>query len=318
MGDSVGQQRKIDGMELRPFRRDRWLRSLGRVILYPILILIGGVVFTLPLWFVTGVFGIPQAGLALQVGGVSLVQLTLTAVTILVVTYLARRFIDKKSLATLGFSSYPGWMKDLAFGVFLGFFLQLLIFLAEWVSGLLEVKAGSWAVWDVQTVLLAILAAFVGFILVGFYEELMVRGYVLQTLESGWGTIAAVILSSIIFGLLHLANPGASLMGTANLFVAGLFFAYGYLVTRALWLPIGLHFSWNFFEGPIFSFPVSGLRSIFLLQTSVKGPVFVTGGDFGPEAGLSGLIAVLIGFGLIYFWSRRKVGRGGAPAGIQE
>ena len=124
-----------------------------------------------------------------------------------------------------------------------------------------------------------------------------------------------MIGSSAIFSLLHLFNPGASIPALIGLFAAGLLFAYAYLATRQLWLPIGLHLSWNLSEGPIFGFPVSGLPGQGLLEVDVSGPALITGGAFGPEAGLVGLLGVGIAATMIAVWQRatQRVGVAAAP-----
>ena len=78
------------------------------------------------------------------------------------------------------------------------------------------------------------------------------------------------------------------------------------MVTRALWLPIGLHFAWNFFQGPVFGFPVSGTQTSTLLQLEPVGPELLTGGRFGPEASLVGVAAELLGIALLWWWASRR------------
>ncbi len=95
-----------------------------------------------------------------------------------------------------------------------------------------------------------------------------------------------------------------SLTGHVGLFLAGLFLAYAYLRTRRLWLPIGLHIGWNFFESTVLGFPVSGLSLFGLLQNSLAGPDIYTGGAFGPEAGLVLLPALALGTILVYYYTR--------------
>jgi len=116
------------------------------------------------------------------------------------------------------------------------------------------------------------------------------------------------VISSALFGLIHLGNPNATLVGAAGIFFAGLLFAYAFLRTKQLWLPIGLHIGWNFFEGVVFGFPVSGLDIYALARISVHGPELWTGGAFGPEAGLIVLPAIVVGGLLIYLYSRRRPG----------
>jgi hypothetical protein len=113
-----------------------------------------------------------------------------------------------------------------------------------------------------------------------------------------------VVLSSAIFGGLHLTNPNATLAGAGGVLLAGVFLAFAYLRSGQLWLPIGLHTGWNLFEGLVFGFPVSGLESYHLVRIVVAGPERWTGGRFGPEAGLVALPALLLGVFLVYIYTR--------------
>jgi hypothetical protein len=113
-----------------------------------------------------------------------------------------------------------------------------------------------------------------------------------------------VVLSSAIFGVLHLGNPNSSWVSAVGILFAGLFLAFGYLTTKQLWLSIGLHIGWNFFEGVVFGFPVSGLDIYRLTRITVQGPELWTGGAFGPEAGLIVLPGMLLGGVLIFVYAR--------------
>jgi hypothetical protein len=135
----------------------------------------------------------------------------------------------------------------------------------------------------------------------------MSRGYHLQTLASGLNTGWGWILSSLAFGMLHLGNPNASWMAAAGIFLAGVFLGYAYIRSGQLWLPIGLHIGWNFFEGVVFGFPVSGLPFYQLPHTLVSGPDLWTGGAFGPEAGLLLIPALAIGSLLVQMYTRWKL-----------
>jgi membrane protease YdiL (CAAX protease family) len=119
-------------------------------------------------------------------------------------------------------------------------------------------------------------------------EELLFRGVLFRVVEERTGTWIALLLSGVLFGLVHLLNPDASLWGaTAIAIEAGFMLAACYAATRNLWVPIGLHFGWNFAAGGIFSVVVSGNgRSEGLLDATMSGPVLLTGGDFGPEGSL--------------------------------
>jgi uncharacterized protein len=223
---------------------------------------------------------------------------------------IARRWLDRKSVGSLGLHLNAMVAKDVVAGILIAGIMMAAIFAAEWGLGWL-VFIGFNQSADGFDLFMGLGYWALAFILVGFYEELLSRGYMLQNLEDGVGTAWAVLISSAIFGLLHLGNPGAGWASTLGILGAGYFLAYGYLRTRSLWLPIGLHIGWNFFEGPVFSFPVSGLETAQLLDHQVNGPLLLTGGDFGPEAGLIVLPGMLLGAILVNVYVKRlRPGRG--------
>jgi len=246
--------------------------------------------------------------------GSTTVATTVTVVSDLVLTlgitlsiFLARRFLDQRSIASLGLTFNRYTLPDLLFGIGAMGVVMGLIYLAETLLGWVRFEGFAWQTQPLSEVLLVtVLGMFWAFVLVGWREELLSRGYHLQNLADGLNLTWGVIISSGIFGLLHLANPNASWIAALGIFFAGLFLAFGFLRTRLLWLPIGLHIGWNFFEGPVFGFPVSGLNMPRLIQQVELGPDLWTGGPFGPEAGLILLPALLVGAGLIYLYTRGR------------
>jgi uncharacterized protein len=127
-------------------------------------------------------------------------------------------------------------------------------------------------------------------------EELMFRGVLFRIVEGWVGTGIALVLSALVFGALHLPNPHATLWSALAIAVeAGGMLAAAYAATRKLWVPIGLHFGWNFAEGGIFGTEVSGKTgSTGLLKGTLSGPDLVSGGSFGPEASLYALGAGIL------------------------
>jgi hypothetical protein len=113
------------------------------------------------------------------------------------------------------------------------------------------------------------------------------RGVVFRLFEEGFGTTVAVLISGALFGAIHAGNPGATLASSAAIAVeAGVLLAAAYALTRSLWVPIGLHFAWNFTEGGIFGAAVSGGKIHSILVFPLHGPDYLTGGAFGPEASI--------------------------------
>ncbi|GGU90732.1 CAAX amino protease [Actinomadura cremea] len=127
-------------------------------------------------------------------------------------------------------------------------------------------------------------------------EEVLFRGVVFRILEERAGTVAALVASSVLFGATHLVNANATLWGTlAIALTGGTMLAAAYVATRSLWLPIGLHFAWNFSLAGVFGVAVSGSDAPAdgLLETTLSGPSLLTGGAFGPEASLLALLVCL-------------------------
>jgi membrane protease YdiL (CAAX protease family) len=193
---------------------------------------------------------------------------------------------------------------DILSGIGISFVMMGLIFFLERYLGWLTLDTFAWTIEPVQNVIAQVLLFFIIFIVVAWNEELMSRGYHLQTIASGINLRWGFIISSAIFGGLHLANPHATWISTAGIFFAGLFLGFAYIRTKQLWLSIGLHIGWNFFEGVIFGFPVSGLDIYHLTHIHVIGPEFWTGGAFGPEAGVILIPAIILGVFLVYLYTR--------------
>jgi membrane protease YdiL (CAAX protease family) len=227
---------------------------------------------------------------------------------VLPLTYVFRRFLDGQSLRSLGLQREQGWVRNIVAGLLLGTVLMGLIFLAEWALGWLTVEGFSWQVQSLASVLARLFAYLLISLAVASYEELAFRGYVLQNLRADWRVLAAVVASSLLFGLYHGLNPHVTWLALLNISLAGVLLAICYLVTRSLWLAMAFHFSWNFVQGPILSLPLSGLNTTGLLVTSIEGNPLLTGGAFGPEGGLLGTAALCLGLGvlLIWRWARRR------------
>ena len=119
------------------------------------------------------------------------------------------------------------------------------------------------------------------------------------------------MISSSLFGLLHVFNPNSTWISTVYLMLAGIFLGLGLVLTGRLGLPIGLHITWNFFMGNVYGFPVSGndFSSTTVIAIEQGGPDLWTGGAFGPEAGLLGIVAILLGVLLTILWVRGRYNR---------
>jgi len=234
-------------------------------------------------------------------------------------TFLAARFLDRRPFAAFGFHLRRGWWLDLGFGLVLGALLMAGVFLIERAAGWVTVTGTLVTDTGRLSFAPALLGALVLFLCVGVYEELYARGYVLRNLAEGlsfWplsvrgGVVLAWVSSSVGFSLAHYNNPHATLTSTATLILAGLFLGLGYVLTGELAIPIGLHISWNLFQGNVFGFPVSGTTlGPYFIATAQRGPELWTGGPFGPEAGLIGVLAMGVGSLAVLAWVRLRHGR---------
>jgi uncharacterized protein len=255
------------------------------------------------------VFGTVIGAIALALGILDLDAIWGQVLNFFIVTgsvYVARRWLDKRSFESLGLKLDRHTLVDLLAGIGITFVQMGFIYIVMLSLGWLTFEGFAWEFDPVNVVIVGVLTFFVMFIFVGWNEELLSRGYHLQTIASGLNLFWGVIISSAIFGLLHLGNPNATWVSAAGIFFAGVYLAYGYIRTRQLWLPIGLHIGWNFFEGVVFGFPVSGLDIYALMRISVHGPELWTGGAFGPEAGLIVLPSLILGALLIYLYTLRR------------
>jgi uncharacterized protein len=215
------------------------------------------------------------------------------------------RFIERKPFVTtlIPIGQAP---RELAIGFGLGAGLITAVIGVLAVCGWFRVT--GLATSDLGT-LLALVRSLALFFVVAVFEETVFRGIVLRFLEQLVGTWAALAISAVLFGLVHIGQPHASLIAAIAIALeAGILLGALYVVrSRTLWLPIGAHWAWNLFEGPVFGTRVSGTSSTVALLTShTEGPPLATGGEFGPEAGLVALVVCLI-VGLWYL--RRAVRR---------
>ncbi|MCP4142177.1 MAG: CPBP family intramembrane metalloprotease [Chloroflexi bacterium] len=273
-----------------PRLRAGWRLLVHLLIMIPIGMVTGAASKVLfPFW----------SGGALRGQLVNLIVMTLSV-------FIARRWLDKRSFTSLGLKVDKKMWVDLLAGIGITFLMMGFIYLIMSVLGWITFEGFAWEFESASSVTLNLLGMLAVFILVGWNEELLSRGYQLQNLADGINLPWGIIISSAVFGILHAGNPNATWISTVGIFLAGIFLAYGYVRTKQLWLPIGLHIGWNFFEGVVFGFPVSGTDGFTLTRISVDGPELITGGAFGPEAGLVLLPGLVLGTALIYWYSNRE------------
>jgi uncharacterized protein len=212
--------------------------------------------------------------------------------------FLFRRLVDKQSIISMGFA----W-KNYGNNAAAGFFLAILLLcFGSVILVMLQFLFFTSIDLNIRNLLYSILL----FTLVAFTEEIAFRGYILNNLLQSTNKWLALALSALLFALFHSSNDSVSAMALLNIFVAGLLLGINYIFTKNLWFAILLHFSWNFFQGPILGFEVSGMTTSGLFQQTLKGPDLATGGDFGFEGSIICLVINAITCILLAFYYTRK------------
>jgi uncharacterized protein len=220
----------------------------------------------------------------------------LTLPALLGIFKLMTHHLDFRPAGTAGMALCGRWRTELLQGLAVGTVMMLAVAGAEWAFGAAQFT------WSGQSATNLLLWGGTGFIVMAFAatnEELIFRGYPFQRLVESVGAPGAILILSGLFGAVHLGNPNASWVGAANTVLVGVLFSIAYLRTRMLWLPIGMHFAWNYVQGFVLGLPISGMSlPVSMLHAEAKGSQILTGGAYGPEAGLltTGVILVATGY----------------------
>lgn len=194
------------------------------------------------------------------------------------------RWTERRPAKELALPDAPPYV---AIGVILGMVLFATVFAVLAYMSVAH-DAGYIGLGSLGTEAAAALAASVS-------EEIILRGAVFRLLEESFGTLAALLASAALFGLMHVVNTGASLVSTAAIALeAGVLLASAYAASRTLWLPIGLHFGWNFTEGGLFGATISGAAGHGVIASTFTGAPLLTGGRFGPEASVVAVAVCLV------------------------
>ena len=212
--------------------------------------------------------------------------------------------VDRRRPGALGFALDPAAVKDSAAGLAVGgamlgaaVVLLAVASMARWVA-----DEGT-----MPEYVAALATTFLFFAVAAAAEEAMFRGYAFQALVQGIGVWPAVLISSALFAALHGGNPNVTPVALANIFLAGVMLAVAYLRTRSLWFATAVHLGWNWTMASLLDFPVSGfVRDMPLYTARETGPDWVTGGDFGPEAGIAATLAIVLG--TVWMWRTRWLG----------
>ena len=190
-------------------------------------------------------------------------------------------FIERRAVREL---ALPPMARELGLGLLLGFGLYTACVLI--LMGLGNYRIVGLHDWHILLTGMATALA------TGVFEELLFRGGVFRIAEEWFGSWAALLISSLVFGFVHLNNEEATLQGVASISIwAGILLAATYLLTRRLWLGIGLHAAWNYTQGTVYSGVVSGnAPPEGFVKSTLQGSEWLTGGSFGVEASMIALV----------------------------
>ncbi|WP_195945726.1 CPBP family intramembrane glutamic endopeptidase [Paraclostridium bifermentans] len=213
---------------------------------------------------------------------------------VIVLIFLWVRFVEKRRFSSLGFDRNNFILKYLT-GFIIGIIMMSATVALLYLFGLITVDNNTSQViggFALSSILLVIPA----WMIQSAMEEIIARGWLLNVLGARYTPIIGLIISSVFFGLVHLENPGISFIAILNIILVGLFLGLCVIKTNNLWVVCGIHASWNFSQGNIFGFKVSGSRSVAgsIFNLNLRGNELMSGGDFGPEAGLCATIVLII------------------------
>ncbi|MBD3402551.1 CPBP family intramembrane metalloprotease [candidate division GN15 bacterium] len=279
-----------------------WLRALLFFVAFLILTVIQSIVVVL----ITGFQSLDDFSAAM----VTPTMVVIEAVQLLVVLgllWLFCRFLDRRSVKSIGFSLERQYKWDLLAGLLWGVGLVTAIFLGLWLFGAVRVVS-------VQFPITTILIMAAVMISIGVREEIVMRGYMLNNLMQSANKYLSLLLIAMVFALAHGLNPNVSWIGLTNIIIAGLLLGIYYIHQKNLWFPIGLHIGWNYVQGVVWGSPVSGMDIPSVVTLEFVGPERWTGGDFGFEASLATTVITIIATILIHFRYRD----GQRMAGIQR
>ena len=230
-------------------------------------------------------------------------------VAALVASAVCARLLERRSFASVGYKLHDGWLKDFTLGNLLGALALALAVAIAFMAG-----AVSFGPRDLtpQSVLLSAIILFVIFLIAAAFEEVLLRGFIFQALLHNFramlgerGVAVPIVITSVVFGVMHWRNPNATFFSVANTVLAGVWLGVAYLKTRSLWLATALHAAWNYVTVFLFGLPVSGITMYdeMALTDGQSGlPLWVSGGDYGPEGGAAATLALILSTVVIIKW----------------
>ncbi|MDH7601895.1 MAG: CPBP family intramembrane metalloprotease [Armatimonadota bacterium] len=220
---------------------------------------------------------------------------TIPLISAVIITTGFIRYVDKRSISTLGLAYTGDSLTSIAYGASIGLGCVSFAFLTGILMGYIEIRRSRLAD-DYVSHLPLFIGGIIDFFAGSVFEEVIFRGYVFFLLYEAGGAHLAIVGSSVVFALAHvLKHPSTPLMYALNAFIFGIIAATARHFTGALWLPVGLHFGWNVVSGPIFGLPMCGKSyERGMVVSEVSGPEWLTGGNHSLDAGFLGTVALTL------------------------
>ena len=211
------------------------------------------------------------------------------------------KVIEKRSLSSIGFNK-NNWLKKYSLGFLIGLVMMSIIVLILLSFGYITVEKNPIQLVGISAIS-SILVILFGWIIQGATEEIVTRGWLLNVLSSKYNIGFGLLISSTLFGLMHLTNPNVNYIAVINIILVGLFYGLYVIKTNDLWSVCGMHSAWNFAQGNIFGFEVSGLDISVgtLIDLNLVENDFITGGVFGPEASIVATFVLLLSIIILLF-----------------
>lgn len=278
--------------------KEGWLRAL--VFFFFGVLASGGIASLLESGMASGFFGGSRA----ETGSVIdlLIKYIINQTGIISLLILFRLFIDKTSLTSLGFY-LKGFLNDALLGALIAVVIITLGTIVLYYGGNLTIKNITF---NFGNTICAVLL----FVCVAFAEEIVFRGYILSGLMESMNRWLALAISAILFTLIHLANPDITLMAGINIFIAGILLGVNYIYTKNIWFAIFFHFAWNFFQGTVLGYHVSGIPiATGFLEIFTTGPNEIGGGPFGFEGSILAAILQVIAIAGLALMYEKKYGK---------
>lgn len=219
--------------------------------------------------------------------------------SMIMVVFIFWKVFDKKALKNMGLTNIKDNYLDFFYGLLIGIIsISAVTFILLSTNQIIMDNS-----WENPVFSIDLLYNLILMILVGFSEELFSRGYCMSVLKKS-NKHVVFLVPAIIFAILHSLNPNVNILGIINIFLVGILFAYMFWKNGNIWMPIGYHITWNYFQGNVYGLPVSGLNFNSIYTMQLNGESIINGGNFGPEGGL--ITTIILILGIVFIWKLKN------------